>query len=211
MRRRLLLRRRELDRLDVRDEVVDALRAEHYGQALVMSRKWKAALAPFLAGIPVRTGFVGEMRFGLLNDVRYGEKKLPRMIDRMEQFGCGRAVVGLVIPTGYSFNLDGTCIYLTLGALYLELKQPKQATATLERYVVTVLVRDGQRARIPGREVVRGDVIVLAEGQVVEEGEADWLWQVDTNRRVRSASPRFAYALGRDPGSITTRPSLARV
>ena len=52
-------------------------------QALVMSRKWKAALAPWLAGIPLRTGFAGEVRFGLLNDVRWGERKLPRMIDQM--------------------------------------------------------------------------------------------------------------------------------
>jgi lipopolysaccharide heptosyltransferase II len=59
------------------------LRAGHYGQALVMSRKWKAALAPWLAGIPSRTGFVGEWRYGLLNDVREGEHKLPRMIDQM--------------------------------------------------------------------------------------------------------------------------------
>ena len=59
------------------------LRAEHYGQALVMSRKWKAALAPFLAGIPLRTGFAGEARFGLINDMRWGEHKLPRMIDQM--------------------------------------------------------------------------------------------------------------------------------
>ncbi|NVO15689.1 MAG: lipopolysaccharide heptosyltransferase II [Rhodoplanes sp.] len=58
------------------------LRPEGYGQALVMSRKWKAALAPFLAGIPVRTGLVGEMRFGVINDLRWGEKKLPRMIDQ---------------------------------------------------------------------------------------------------------------------------------
>jgi heptosyltransferase-2 len=55
----------------------------HYGQALVMSRKWKAALAPWLAGIPVRTGFAGEFRFGLLNDIRFGERSLPRMIDQM--------------------------------------------------------------------------------------------------------------------------------
>ena len=48
-----------------------------------MSRKWKAALAPWLAGIPLRTGFAGEARFGLLNDVRWGERKLPRMIDHM--------------------------------------------------------------------------------------------------------------------------------
>jgi lipopolysaccharide heptosyltransferase II len=63
--------------------LADTLRAGHYGQALVMSRKWKAALAPWLAGIPRRTGFVGEMRVGLLNDIRYGEYELPRMIDRM--------------------------------------------------------------------------------------------------------------------------------
>src|SRR6185503_15286289 len=43
---------------------------------------WKAALAPTLAGIPVRSGFVGEWRFGLINDLRFGEKKLPRMVDQ---------------------------------------------------------------------------------------------------------------------------------
>jgi heptosyltransferase-2 len=59
------------------------LRPADYGQELVMSRKWKAALAPWLAGIRVRTGFAGEARFGLINDLRWGERKLPRMIDRM--------------------------------------------------------------------------------------------------------------------------------
>lgn len=58
------------------------LRAEGYGTALVMPRTWKAAIAPALAGIPERTGFVGEIRFGLLNDWRWGEKALPRMIDK---------------------------------------------------------------------------------------------------------------------------------
>ncbi len=58
------------------------LRAEAYGDALIMPRTWKSALAPALAGIPVRTGFIGEMRFGLINDVRPGEKALPRMVDR---------------------------------------------------------------------------------------------------------------------------------
>lgn len=64
-------------------KLANLLRQADYGQALVMSRKWKAALAPWLAGIPLRTGFAGECRFGLLNDVRFGERKLPRMIDRM--------------------------------------------------------------------------------------------------------------------------------
>ncbi len=47
------------------------------------------------------------------------ESVLPRMIARMEELGCEESVVGLVIPTGYSFNLDGTCIYLTMAALFL--------------------------------------------------------------------------------------------
>lgn len=57
------------------------LRAEHYGVALVMPRTWKSALAPFLAGIPERTGFAGEGRFLLINDMRWGESRLERMID----------------------------------------------------------------------------------------------------------------------------------
>jgi heptosyltransferase-2 len=67
------------------------LRSEGYGSALVMPRTWKAALAPFLAGIPERTGWVGEWRYGLVNDLRSGERGLPRMIDR-----CGM----LALPRG---------------------------------------------------------------------------------------------------------------
>ena len=58
------------------------LRRENYGTALIMPRTWKSVLAPFLAGIPERTGFVGEARYFLLNDLRYGERQLPRMVDR---------------------------------------------------------------------------------------------------------------------------------
>ena len=63
-------------------ELAARLKAEGYGTALVMPRTWKSALAPFLAGIPERIGFAGEARFFLLNDVRFGERALPRMIDR---------------------------------------------------------------------------------------------------------------------------------
>ena len=58
------------------------LREASYGTALVLPRTWKAAIAPSLAGIPQRTGFVGEVRFGLINDWRWGEKSLPRFIDK---------------------------------------------------------------------------------------------------------------------------------
>ena len=56
------------------------------------------------------------------------ESALPRMIAKLEDLGCEKSVVGLVIPTGYSFNLDGTCIYLTMAALFLA-----QATDTRAR------------------------------------------------------------------------------
>ncbi|MGO9414165.1 MAG: dicarboxylate/amino acid:cation symporter [Syntrophobacteraceae bacterium] len=47
------------------------------------------------------------------------ESVLPRMMEKMERLGCHRSVVGLVIPTGYSFNLDGTSIYLTMAAVFI--------------------------------------------------------------------------------------------
>jgi aerobic C4-dicarboxylate transport protein len=47
------------------------------------------------------------------------ETVLPRMLVKMEKAGCDESVVGLVIPTGYSFNLDGTCLYLATAAVFL--------------------------------------------------------------------------------------------
>ena len=47
------------------------------------------------------------------------EPALPRMLDKMERYGCARSVVGLVIPAGYSFNLDGTSIYLSMATIFI--------------------------------------------------------------------------------------------
>jgi aerobic C4-dicarboxylate transport protein len=47
------------------------------------------------------------------------ESALPSMMEKMEQFGCSKSVVGLVIPTGYSFNLDGTAIYMVMAVIFL--------------------------------------------------------------------------------------------
>jgi aerobic C4-dicarboxylate transport protein len=70
--------------------------------------------------------------FSILKFVRYikeellivlgtssSESVMPRMIAKLENLGCEESVVGLVIPAGYSFNLDGTCIYLTMAVLFL--------------------------------------------------------------------------------------------
>jgi len=58
------------------------LRERNYGTALVLPGTWKSAIAPALAGIPERVGFFGEVRFGLLNRLRWREKALPRFIDK---------------------------------------------------------------------------------------------------------------------------------
>jgi aerobic C4-dicarboxylate transport protein len=47
------------------------------------------------------------------------ESALPAMMEKLEKFGCSKSVVGLVIPTGYSFNLDGTTIYLSMCVIFL--------------------------------------------------------------------------------------------
>ena len=59
------------------------LAAERYDQAIVLSNSWKSALVPFFAGIPLRTGYLGEFRHGLLNDKRrLDEKAMPRLVQR---------------------------------------------------------------------------------------------------------------------------------
>lgn len=64
------------------------LRAQHYDQAIVLPNSWKSALVPYAAHIPRRTGWRGEWRFGLLNDVRYLDKqRLPLMVQRFLALG----------------------------------------------------------------------------------------------------------------------------
>ncbi len=67
-------RRRELGR---------TLSGEGYAQAIILPNSWKSALAPWLAGIPLRTGYTGEARFGILNDRRQLDPDaVPRLVDR---------------------------------------------------------------------------------------------------------------------------------
>ncbi|TWG92212.1 aerobic C4-dicarboxylate transport protein [Luteimonas sp. J16] len=57
------------------------------------------------------------------------ESALPSLMEKMERAGCGKSVVGLVVPTGYSFNLDGTNIYMTLAALFIAQATNTELTA----------------------------------------------------------------------------------
>lgn len=77
-------------------------------------------------------GVMSTMGFSILRFIHYirnellvvlgtssSEAALPHLMARLEQLGCSKPVVGLVVPTGYSFNLDGTSIYLTMAAVFL--------------------------------------------------------------------------------------------
>jgi aerobic C4-dicarboxylate transport protein len=68
------------------------------------------------------------------------ESVLPRMIAKLENLGCKQSVVGLVIPTGYSFNLDGTCIYLTMAAIFLAQATNTELTLWQQLGIIGVLL-----------------------------------------------------------------------
>jgi aerobic C4-dicarboxylate transport protein len=68
------------------------------------------------------------------------EPVLPRFIAKMEHLGCHESVVGLVIPTGYTFNLDGTCIYLTMAAIFLAQATNTDLTVWQQLGVLAVLL-----------------------------------------------------------------------
>ena len=64
-------------------------------------------------------GFSSGLPLLLVLGTSSSEAALPSLMEKMEAAGCRKAVVGLVVPTGYSFNLDGTNIYMTLAALFI--------------------------------------------------------------------------------------------
>ena len=68
------------------------------------------------------------------------ESVLPRIMVKLEQLGCSKSVVGLVIPTGYSFNLDGTSIYLAMAALFVAQATNTPLTLTQELTLLGVLL-----------------------------------------------------------------------
>ncbi|MBL8433698.1 MAG: dicarboxylate/amino acid:cation symporter [Zoogloea sp.] len=66
------------------------------------------------------------------------ESALPKLMAKLEKMGCSRSVVGLVVPTGYSFNLDGTNIYMTMAALFIAQATNTELTLMQELTIIGV-------------------------------------------------------------------------
>ncbi|MDD5612865.1 MAG: lipopolysaccharide heptosyltransferase II [Gallionella sp.] len=111
--------------LGARRQFGKQLAAAGYDQAIVLPNSLKSALLPFFAGIPLRTGFVGEMRYGLLNDARKLDKSvLPLMVER---FAYLAEAPGDAIPRPLAnpkLAIDAAARDATLGKLGLTLEQP---------------------------------------------------------------------------------------
>jgi aerobic C4-dicarboxylate transport protein len=86
------------------------------------------------------------------------EAALPRMIEKLEMIGCERTVVDMVIPAGYSFNLDGTAIYLSMAALFIAQALGVNLTAGEQLYMLGVLILTSKGAAA----VTGGGFITLA-------------------------------------------------
>ncbi len=86
------------------------------------------------------------------------ESALPRMMVKLEALGCSKSVVGLVIPSGYSFNLDGTAIYLTIAAIFVAQATNTELTLYQELEILLILMLTSKGAAA----VTGGGFITLA-------------------------------------------------
>ncbi|HSO37000.1 MAG TPA: C4-dicarboxylate transporter DctA [Labilithrix sp.] len=99
------------------------------------------------------------------------ESALPRLMDKLERLGCSTSVVRLVVPTGYSFNLDGTAIYLTMAALFVAQAMDVELTPGDElRLMLVLLLTSKGAAGVTGSGFVTLAATLSATGSVPVAG-----------------------------------------
>ena len=102
------------------------------------------------------------------------ESALPRMMSKLENLGCRKPVVGMVVPTGYSFNLDGTSIYLTMAAIFIA--QAMNVSLTLSEQLtilgVLLLTSKGAAAVTGGGFITLAATLGVLGGKLPVEGLA---------------------------------------
>jgi heptosyltransferase-2 len=115
-------------RLGTQRKIARDLARTGYGQAIVLPNSFKSALIPLLAGIGIRTGYLGELRWGILNDVRrVDEKRMPQIAQRYAALGLdAEAALPASLP-GVGLRLDETQRHATLAKLGLDLQRPTAA------------------------------------------------------------------------------------
>ena len=153
-----------------------ALKPKKYTHAIVIPRSWKSALIPFFAGIPVRTGYRGEMRYGLLNDIRKLDKQLlTQTVQRYVAHAYDGEIGGVPdVPSpvlsvdesnrskvlaDFGLDREKRIVGMMPGAEYGEAKQwPIENYAEL----AASLVKDGYQVRVLGssKDEVAGQKIV---------------------------------------------------
>jgi heptosyltransferase-2 len=151
------------------------LRDNHYDQAVVLPNSFKSALLPFFAGIPLRTGFIGEMRYGLLNDVRVLDKKaLPLMVERFMQLAeAPNLEISRPVPQP-RLQVDNAQREQVLHRLGLSLNQPVAALCPgaefgpAKRWPITYFAELAQQLRD------RGHAVWLI-GSARDREIADWI------------------------------------
>jgi aerobic C4-dicarboxylate transport protein len=97
------------------------------------------------------------------------ESALPGLMDKMERIGCARPVVGVVVPSGYSFNLDGTCIYLTMAALFLAQATDTALTLSQQIGLLGVLLLTSK-----GAAGVTGSGFIVLAATLQSTGTVPW-------------------------------------
>jgi aerobic C4-dicarboxylate transport protein len=108
------------------------------------------------------------------------ESVLPRMMTRMEHLGCPKPLVGMVLPAGYTFNLDGSSVYLTMGALFIAQATNTQLTFGQELWVLVLcLITSKGAATVVGSAFItlaatlQSTKTIPVEGMVLIIG-VDW-------------------------------------
>jgi len=162
-----------------------------YDRAIVLPNTWKSALIPFHAGIAVRTGYRGEMRYGLLNDLRrLDEKAMPRIVERYAALAepPGAALPGPVPEP--RLRVDDDARRATLGRLGLDMAKPVAVLAPGAEY--------GPAKRWPARHFAE-----LAD-QLAARGYQVWLVGSDKDAAITAEVRRLAHAPCVDLAGRTT-------
>jgi len=178
-------------KLGARRRLGRALRAEGYDQAIVLPNTFKSALVPFFAGIRTRTGYIGELRHWILNDVRRMDpERLPQMAQRYAALGLPRGEAPRLPLPALALRVDDAVRRAALARLGLDRGRPAAALCPGAEY--------GPAKRWPARYFAE-----LAQG-LAAQGCAVWLIGSRNDREAAAEIERQSVGVCRNLCGETT-------